>query len=173
MVSASFKLSSVAPTAHSLASRFSFSRFLRKKPRVLLIEDDADLSLLLKKTLEKNYSCRVDTATDPYEAMNCLTDRRYDLVVLDWQLPALTGGETLREVERGLSLEPNLPMQWDGDKIPVLIFSATPRLECTFRRSKHFNCVGYVSKRQSLKYICEAFNQHLQKLQGKLETLPA
>lgn len=131
-----------------------------KKLRILMIEDDQDLNMLLKNTLQKHYNCKVDTATDPYEAMNCLSGKRYDLVVLDWQLPALNGGETLAEVEKGLSNDKKSAYISNESKIPVLIFSGTPEQECNFVQSEHFTRVGYVSKKKSLDEICNSFSQH-------------
>lgn len=137
----------------------SLFNVFRKKMRILMIEDDQDLNMLLKNTLQKHYNCRVDTATDPYEAMNCLSGKHYDLIVLDWQLPALNGGETLAEVEKGLAADkktnPNA-----NSKIPVLIFSGTPEEECNFTQTEHFSRIGYVSKRKSLSEICSSFSEH-------------
>jgi len=141
-----------------LEMRSLFDLF-KKKLRILMIEDDQDLNMLLKSTLQKHYNCRVDTATDPYEAMNCLTGKHYDLIVLDWQLPALNGGETLIEVEKGLADKKGTALPTDS-KIPVLIFSGSPEEECNFTQTAHFNRVGYVSKQKSLHDICESFSQH-------------
>lgn len=132
----------------------------KKKLHILMIEDDQDLNMLLKSTLQKHYNCRVDTATDPYEAMNCLTSKKYDLIVLDWQLPALNGGETLTEVEKGLTTSKKATSLPTHNKIPVLIFSGTPEKECNFTQTEHFARVGYVSKQKSLNDICNSFSQH-------------
>lgn len=148
------------PLSLRLSKAASWLGFFRKKMRILMIEDDQDLNMLLKGTLQKHFSCKVDTATDPYEAMNCLSGKRYDLIVLDWQLPALNGGETLTEVEKGLSSDKKRTSLPDGKKIPVLIFSGTPEKECNFTQTAHFTRVGYVSKKKSLNEICTAFSQY-------------
>lgn len=145
-------------TKHRLLDVASLFGFFKKKLHILMIEDDQDLNMLLKSTLQKKYNCRVDTAADPYEAMNCLTSKKYDLIVLDWQLPALNGGETLTEVEKGLSKKANaLPTD---HKIPVVIFSGSAEKDCNFTTTEHFARVGYVSKRKSLSDICNSFSQH-------------
>jgi CheY-like chemotaxis protein len=152
-------LKSKASSKKESGSSLLFNVF-KKKPKILMIEDDQDLNMLLKTTLQKQYNCKVDTATDPYEAMNCLSGKKYDLIVLDWQLPALNGGETLDEVEKGLALEKkSKTIEGDG-KIPVLIFSGSPEKDCNFIATEHFERVGYVSKQKSLAEICNSFSQY-------------
>lgn len=133
----------------------------KKKPRVLLIDDDLDMGEIVKNSLKFRYNCRVDIASDPFEAMNTMTENFYDLIILDWRLPALNGGQTLKELEKGFYFEPALPIQWDKQRVPVIVFSAGDKAQCTLERTKHFDCVGFISKRQPLNAIVEAFGQHI------------
>ena len=77
-----------------------------KIKKILLIEDDLDMSDILKNRLRKMSNWCVDVAADPYEAMNLMVESYYDLIILDWNLPLLDGGETLLRAEQAMAFEP-------------------------------------------------------------------
>lgn len=136
---------------------------MSKRPKkILMIDDDQDIVAVVTRALKTKYSCVIDVAQDPYEAMNLMTEKFYDLIILDWQLPGLNGTETLAETEKGLKLEPGLPFQWDTKKVPVVIFSASKKNQCHPRRTKHFDYVGYILKSQPLYTIIESFGEFIQ-----------
>src|SRR5688572_25537638 len=58
--------------------------------KILLVEDDQDLSMMVKAGLEGERHV-VEVAYDGNEAMHLLKTEDYDVVVLDWQLPELSG----------------------------------------------------------------------------------
>lgn len=134
----------------------------KKFKKILMIEDDADMAELVANSLRMKYRCAIDVAQDPFEAMNYMTEKYYDLIILDWQLPGLNGTETLVQAEKGLRLEPSIPIQWDREKVPVVIFSASKKNECLPRRTKHFNYVGFISKSQTLNSIVDALGDYIQ-----------
>lgn len=144
--------------------------YLAKKPmikglpkikKILIIEDDQDTSDLIAHALRSRYLCTTQVAQDPFEAINLITENFYDLIILDWQLPGLSGTDTLATAEKSLKLEPSLPVKWGFQKVPVVIFSSAKKNECPPRRTKHFNYVGYVSKTQPLSAIVEAFGEYI------------
>ena len=69
------------------------------KPTILVVEDEVPLLTLLRYNLEKQ-GFRVDEAADGEEALLRVAESRPDLVLLDWMLPALAGGEVCRRVRR-------------------------------------------------------------------------
>lgn len=133
----------------------------KKFKKVLMIEDDPDMSSIMKRALKDNYGCVVDVAHDPFEAINFIVEKFYDLIILDWQLPGLNGAETLVEAEKGLRFEPSIPIQWDRSKAPVVIFSSSKKSECPPRRTKHFNYTGFISKAQPLSDIVDLFGEYI------------
>jgi CheY-like chemotaxis protein len=133
----------------------------KKTKKILMIEDDQDMIAIITKSLKMKYFCSIDVAQDPFEAMNMMTEKFYDLIILDWQLPGLNGTETLVQAEKGLKLEPSLPIQWDRVKVPVVIFSSSKKNECLPRRTKHFDYVGFVSKAQPLHDIVDALGEYI------------
>jgi len=144
-------------------------RSTKKYKKILIIEDDPDMSLVLGRSLKENYNCLIDIANDPFEAINFIVEKFYDLIILDWQLPGLNGAETLVEAEKCLRLEPSIPIQWDRGQAPVVVFSATEKKYCPPRKTKHFNYIGYISKAQPLNDIIKIFGAHI----GENKKIPA
>lgn len=66
--------------------------------KVLVVDDDGDLRFSVASALsESNYV--VDQAKDGEEAVNRVKASRYDLVLLDMQMPRMTGLEALKEIK--------------------------------------------------------------------------
>lgn len=150
------------PFNHALQKTFRPFKSFKKTKKILMIEDDFDMAEVIINALKMRYHCTIDMAQDPFEAMNLMTDKFYDLIILDWQLPGLNGTETLVQAEKGLKLEPAIPIQWDQSKVPVVIFTSSKKNECLPRRTKHFNYVGYISKTQPLKSVINALGEFIQ-----------
>jgi DNA-binding NtrC family response regulator len=67
-------------------------------PRTLLVEDEANMVRTLAKILErKGYA--VDAATTGEEALQRLSERTYDLVITDLNMPVMDGLQLLREMK--------------------------------------------------------------------------
>jgi len=63
--------------------------------RILVVEDEQRLSEILKKGLtEEGYA--VDTATDGREGFDLATSIEYDVILLDWRLPKLSGVDMVK-----------------------------------------------------------------------------
>ena len=84
--------------------------------RVLVVEDDQPLAHLLRQQLESR-SCAVTTANDGEVARQTIQEQRFDLVILDLNLPKLDGVSLLRQIR------PLLP------RLPVLVLTARNRVE--------------------------------------------
>ena len=69
------------------------------KPLILIVEDEAALATMLRYNLEKE-GYRVCEAGDGEEALTMVSERKPDMVVLDWMLPSLSGIEVCRQLRR-------------------------------------------------------------------------
>ena len=69
------------------------------KPYILVVEDEAPLVTLLRYNLEEA-GFEVGEAADGEEALISVRERRPDLIVLDWMLPAVSGIEVCRQLRR-------------------------------------------------------------------------
>ncbi|TAL82225.1 MAG: response regulator transcription factor [Candidimonas sp.] len=84
--------------------------------RVLVIEDDATLGHALQEFLiEQGYA--VDWLKDGEQVLGAVAGQSYDLLLLDLNLPGLSGLEVLRQ------------MRTNGQQIPVLILTARDGVE--------------------------------------------
>jgi len=68
--------------------------------RILVVEDEDDLAVSLKYSLEKDGGYRVDTVGDGEKALREVARQHYDLVILDISLPGVDGLTVCREMRR-------------------------------------------------------------------------
>jgi two-component system, OmpR family, response regulator ChvI len=69
--------------------------------RVLLVDDEPDLNLTLKITLEEN-GLKVNSFTDPLSALENYKEEAgmYDLLILDMKMPQMNGFELYRQIRK-------------------------------------------------------------------------
>ena len=75
------------------------------KKKILIVDDNAGNRLLLKYNLEGYFD--IDFASSGYSAINKLEDTKFDLILMDIQMPDLDGIETtlqIRKMENGLRI---------------------------------------------------------------------
>ncbi|MFN7252695.1 MAG: response regulator [Anaerobacillus sp.] len=65
--------------------------------RILLAEDEEILRMLIVDTLEDD-GYEIDEASDGLEALQYISDNDYDLVLIDYMMPGLTGLEVIEKV---------------------------------------------------------------------------
>lgn len=75
------------------------------KPAILIVEDEKKLSRVLQLELEYE-GYQTEIAHDGHEALQLMMDKKWDLVLLDIMLPALSGLEVLRRIRRDDELTP-------------------------------------------------------------------
>lgn len=66
--------------------------------RILVVEDEADIAGLIKHTLEREPDTRVEIAGSGDQAVHAITARTPDLMILDLNLPVMSGLEVCRLV---------------------------------------------------------------------------
>ncbi|MBA3888857.1 MAG: response regulator transcription factor [Acidobacteria bacterium] len=69
---------------------------MARTPRVLVVEDEQDIAVLIKHTLERSGDACVEIAASGDTAVRSATDAPPDLVILDLNLPVLSGDEVCR-----------------------------------------------------------------------------
>src|SRR3972149_10184078 len=81
-----------------------------KKPKILIVDDDLDLTKALKATLESE-QYTVITAGSSTDGMEKVRDERPDLVILDVMMAALDDGfEMARALKRDSQFIQNIPI---------------------------------------------------------------
>jgi DNA-binding response OmpR family regulator len=77
--------------------------------RVLVVEDEADIAGLIKHALERNGDANVDVVGTGDAALRAVTEKPPDLLILDLNLPVLSGIEVCR-ILRGRPATSRLPI---------------------------------------------------------------
>jgi DNA-binding NtrC family response regulator len=75
--------------------------------RVLIIDDELDMLVLLRLILSERGRYEVVTTPNPLEVEPILQDQEIHLIITDWRMPGRSGAEVLEAV-RGL--DPDLPV---------------------------------------------------------------
>ena len=69
---------------------------MSRVPRVLVVEDEQDIAALIKHALERSGDAQVDVVGSGDTALRAVADHAPDLVILDVNLPVLSGTEVCR-----------------------------------------------------------------------------
>ncbi|MBE8167259.1 MAG: response regulator [Shewanella sp.] len=79
-----------------------------------LVVDDNPTALQIYSTLMRDFHFDIDTAESGVEALYKLTQEPVDLLLLDWMMPEMHGGQVISEIEKMLS-------EGRIDRMPVII----------------------------------------------------
>lgn len=126
-----------------------------ERTRTLVVEDERDMALQLKKILEKRFSMEVDTAFDCASAREKIAAGDFQIVTLDFMLPDGRGLDFLEEINA-------------GDEGPRVIMVTGHGDEETAVRSFRSSASGYVVKDAHLRSrLVEAVDKALTEIQLK------
>lgn len=67
---------------------------------ILIVDDEPDMLQLLRRSLEPDLNCRVETASSGKAALELLSQKSFDLVLADIRMPGMDGMELLELVKR-------------------------------------------------------------------------
>ncbi len=88
--------------------------------RILIIEDEPGIALFLKEGLQEE-SFAVDVAHEGIEGLEMarVNEGEYDLLLVDWMLPGLSGIEIARQIRKG------------GSQVPIIFLTAKDTVQDT------------------------------------------
>jgi PAS domain S-box-containing protein len=118
---------------------------------VLLVEDNPTNQLVAVKTMEL-WNIDVEVASDGYEALERLRKKRYDLVLMDIQMPGIDGFETTRRIRTTLEG----PMR----SVPIVAMTASVLYDPE-SRAINAGMNGYVSKPFELEDLYNKLSEFL------------
>jgi len=69
-----------------------------RKIKILLVDDEQDITKVLKMGLEKNGIYLVESFNDPKSALSHFKPNYYDVIILDIRMPGMDGFRLSREI---------------------------------------------------------------------------
>ena len=97
--------------------------------KILVVEDN-ELNLKLMKDILEAQSYTVDVAIDGRDGLDKAIENDYALIILDIQMPVVSGYDFLREYDKSA---------------PVVVVSACA-MENEVNKAKELGCADYISK---------------------------
>ena len=110
--------------------------------RVLVVDDQESNRIMLCSCL-KELNCPADQAENGQTALEKAGKTRYDMILMDIEMPLLNGDETARRLRAGLDIDNSLGTHYMD--IPIIGVTALPEKEARFRISRA-GMDGYVLK---------------------------
>jgi DNA-binding response OmpR family regulator len=77
----------------------SNQQHIQKNSRILLVDDEPDIILVMKLVLEEN-GFKVDSFTDASEALENFRTGKYDLVIIDVKMPVIDGFSLYEKIKK-------------------------------------------------------------------------
>jgi len=108
------------------------------KGSLLIIDDEPDILLVMSANLKKE-GYEVETAADGVEALRKLEGRDFDAIIVDHQMPRLTGMEFLDRLRSGHLSGP------DRNDVPVIVVTAYGTIEMAVKAMK-VGAYSYLTK---------------------------
>jgi CheY-like chemotaxis protein len=116
-------------------------RWTDKHPHVLIVDDDPG-SVTLLDTIFRKAGCETKIVSDAYKAVNEMSTNRYGLIVLDWFLPYMDGGEVIQEAEKAW-----VDSGSGRDKpVPVITCSGMHKEKINLPQTEHFKFIDHWDK---------------------------
>jgi CheY-like chemotaxis protein len=91
--------------------------------QVLLVEDNA-VNRRVGTLMLKKLNCEVIMATDGQQALTLLSEKKFDLVLMDCQMPELDGFETTRQIRHA-----EMSGQWNGRHRQLIVAMTANAME--------------------------------------------
>ncbi len=119
------------------------------RPRVLVVDDNLINNELVRFVLEAG-GFEVDVAVDAAQALEQLAVQPPDLVLMDIQMPGMSGLELTRRLKADAATRP----------IPVVAFTAYA-MKGDEARLRDAGCDGYISKPIDVATFAQSVGRHL------------
>lgn len=90
-----------------------------KTANILIVDDQTPNVVLMEKMLRADGYCNVYCTTDPRQVVRLYSEHHFDLILLDLNMPYLTGFEVMQQLKE---IEPD-------NYVPVLVLTAQPDMK--------------------------------------------
>jgi DNA-binding response OmpR family regulator len=126
-------------------------------PKILLVEDNPEQSAFVEELL-KGERYLVDIVDDGQAAILQLKCAEYDLIILDWQLPKLSGVEVCRQYRA------------NGGVAPVIMLTGK-MTDADKETGLDAGCDDYLTKPFSMRELLARIRAHLRRASYQQETV--
>lgn len=147
-------------------NRFKNGEEPRKK-RILIIDDDPGSIESLKKGFD-HFGCEVDVVTNGHFGIEKILCKPVDLIVVDAQMPGLSGCQTIERLQEKVSKKPQLMNHWPNSEIPFVTYSGGDVDSKDFEKSNHLILLGHWKKRTQYQQLKEQIRQALNYLSATM-----
>ena len=120
-------------------------------PKKVLIVEDNELNMKLFRDLLEAHGYQTIESRDGVEALKVARDERPDLILMDIQLPEVSGLEVAKWIKEDESLK----------SIPIIAVTAFA-MKGDEEKIREGGCEGYLAKPISLPSFLETVERHLQ-----------
>ena len=127
-------------------------------PRILVVEDERDIASLIKHTLERSGDASVEIVGRGDEAIRLIAARPPDLVILDLNLPVVSGDEICRILRQ----------RSDTAQVPIIMLTARTS-ESDRVAGLDLGADDYVTKPFSLRELAARVRAVLRRRHGPAE----
>lgn len=87
---------------------------------VLVADDSGVVRSVIKRALTELGVTKIDEASDGKEAIDLVTENRYDLIVTDWNMPQFTGLEVIKTARQSGHTCPIILQTTEADRTKVM-----------------------------------------------------
>ena len=84
----------------------------------VLVVDDNKTNLFVAKEMLEYFGVEAEVATNGQEAINCLTEKHYDLILMDCHMPVLDGYQATQKIRE-------MEFTHNSSNIPIIAFTAS------------------------------------------------
>ena len=144
---------SPAKGAPRLARAPSSSSFVKKANGILLVEDN-DVNIMISKMYLKKLGYEADIVKSGMDAIRAWNQKHYDLILMDCQMPGMSGYSVTAEIRRLESENPALP------RTPIIAVTANA-MEGDRERCLAVGMTDYISKPLEISELTSVISAHL------------
>ena len=120
----------------------SIKQQILKTKRVLIVDDQSMNRLLHAKYLG-DFNCQIDMATNGLECLALASVNRYDMILIDIEMPKLSGDEAVKLLRSGFNMSPSMMLYYRDAAIVGV--TALPTAEA-IRRTLHVGMNEFLLK---------------------------
>jgi len=119
--------------------------------KILIVDDSKVTRMFIANALASSDITDVDQAADGQEAIDAVLESEYDLILMDWNMPNVSGIEAVREIRAQGKTMPIMMVTTENEEERVTVAVAA-------------GAQSYIVKPFSAEQICERLNETIAKV---------